>query len=255
MAAPRYRTTTASPQVTLFIDDLNMPALEEYGASPPVELLRQMIGQGGFYDRRALFWKTVQDVHVASACGPPEGGRNPVTGRLLRYFHLLQIPNLSEDSMRKIFSAILTGFFGNFHRDVQVPGTGVTEPVRRAGGWGGACLRGCMGGVGWVCVPLSGFPHVQVRARALYPHWRCGRGLQCWLGSSLTTGVFMPVRCAYAHGALRVECPSVACAYPMQCRFCSILAAHVHQPYSLPILTARTRGLTTISVSSAFRIW
>uniref|UniRef100_A0A0A9YN65 Dynein heavy chain 6, axonemal n=1 Tax=Lygus hesperus TaxID=30085 RepID=A0A0A9YN65_LYGHE len=37
--------------VILFIDDLNMPAREVFGASPPIELLRQVMGNGGFYDR------------------------------------------------------------------------------------------------------------------------------------------------------------------------------------------------------------
>ena len=108
--------------VVLFIDDLNMPALEQYGASPPIELLRQMMGNGGFYDRKvAGFWKTVEDVTVVSACGPPEGGRNPVTGRLTRMFHLLQIPNLSEESMKRIFVSILSGFFHekSFNNEVR----------------------------------------------------------------------------------------------------------------------------------------
>ena len=54
----------------MFIDDLNMPALEEYGAQPPNELLRQVI-DGGYYDVAKLFYKRVQGVTFASACAPP----------------------------------------------------------------------------------------------------------------------------------------------------------------------------------------
>ncbi|RNF23496.1 Dynein heavy chain family protein [Trypanosoma conorhini] len=109
-------------KVVLFIDDLNMPALETFGASPPIELLRQMMGNGGFYDRKlAGFWKHVQDVTVVAACGPPEGGRNPVTARLTRLFHLLLIPTLNDDSMKRIFHSILQGFFQakNFSGEVR----------------------------------------------------------------------------------------------------------------------------------------
>ena len=52
-----------------------MPALDKYGSQPPIELLRQVIDQGGFYDRQKLFFKYVANCTFAAACAPPGGGR------------------------------------------------------------------------------------------------------------------------------------------------------------------------------------
>ena len=47
-------------RIIILVDDLNMPKLEQYGAQPPIELLRQLQDFRGFYDRDKLFWKEVQ---------------------------------------------------------------------------------------------------------------------------------------------------------------------------------------------------
>lgn len=100
----------AGKKMVFFIDDVNMPQLEKYFAQPPNELLRQTIDQGGFYDTKTLKFKQVTMTTFVLACGPPGGGRSPVTPRLFRHFNMIWVPNLSTQSMKQIFSSILKGY-------------------------------------------------------------------------------------------------------------------------------------------------
>ena len=100
----------AGKRMIMFVDDLNMPALEQYGAQPPIELLRQVIDQGGFYDREKLFFKNVASCVYAGACAPPGGGRNEVSPRLLRHYHMIWVTSLAGSSMARIFTSILGGY-------------------------------------------------------------------------------------------------------------------------------------------------
>ena len=38
-------------KVITFVDDLNMPAKEKYGAQPPIEVLRHLVDHKYFFDR------------------------------------------------------------------------------------------------------------------------------------------------------------------------------------------------------------
>ncbi|XP_063366022.1 dynein axonemal heavy chain 1-like [Cydia amplana] len=104
-----------------FIDDLNMPALEVYGAQPPIELIRQFMDFSGWYDRTDIgAFKTLVDVGIVAAMGPPGGGRNPVTMRLMRHFHYISFTEMEYDSKYGIFKVILNSWTSRIAKEVVV---------------------------------------------------------------------------------------------------------------------------------------
>ena len=86
------------------VDDLNLPAVEEYGAQPPLELLRQCINCGGWYGPAPdMAFTRVIDVAFIGSLQPPGGGRNPVPSRLLRHMHVVGMLQGSDAVLTRIF--------------------------------------------------------------------------------------------------------------------------------------------------------
>lgn len=48
----------AGRQLVLFVDDMNLPERQQYGAQPPLEMLRLLLDRGGLYDRcvTCMYW-------------------------------------------------------------------------------------------------------------------------------------------------------------------------------------------------------
>ncbi len=99
-------------RAVVFVDDLNMPQKETYGAQPPIELLRQFMDHSGWYDRDNLFRHMV-DCQFVAAMGPPGGGRTFVTNRYTRHFSTLAITEPSRESLVHIFATIHAWFLSS----------------------------------------------------------------------------------------------------------------------------------------------
>ncbi|KAG3085473.1 Dynein heavy chain 1, axonemal [Phytophthora cactorum] len=103
----------AGKKYIIYVDDLNMPKREKYFAQPPLELVRQWFDQGGWYDRKLLVFRSIIDILFVASMGPPGGGRNPITPRLVRHFNVVGYAELGDDSKTIIFSTILGNFLGS----------------------------------------------------------------------------------------------------------------------------------------------
>ncbi|KAM3134228.1 hypothetical protein pb186bvf_013648 [Paramecium bursaria] len=93
--------------IVIFIDDLNMPAKEKYGASTS----NRWMDTEGWYDLDTKEPKYLQGIVFIASMLPPTGGRNVVTMRYLRHYHLLYVEPFEGDSLRRIFQNVLEWYY------------------------------------------------------------------------------------------------------------------------------------------------
>ena len=110
-----------------------MPKKEEYGAQPPLELLRQWMDHQGWYDRKSKEkpFMTIQDIIFICAMGPPGGGRSPITKRLERHFNIITYTNLGKESIRMIFSQIVKAFLASFSPEIAQTLDDIVESTQK----------------------------------------------------------------------------------------------------------------------------
>lgn len=131
---------SAPPGMTsiIFIDDLNMPAKEKYGAQPPIELLRLLFDHGHWYNLKDTTKIYIREVLFIAAMGLVGGSRQEIYARFLRHFSIYSINEFSSESMFKIFTNILlfaykrNGFATDILQTVNVLVNATLEVYRSA---------------------------------------------------------------------------------------------------------------------------
>lgn len=107
----------------VFVDDLNMPAKERYGAQPPIELLRQWLDHRHWYDHKDTSRIDLVDLELVCGMSPPLGGRNEISARFARHCNVLGVDTFDDATLTRIFSTVSDWHFGKrgFEWDVVKP--------------------------------------------------------------------------------------------------------------------------------------
>uniref|UniRef100_K7FM63 Dynein axonemal heavy chain 10 n=1 Tax=Pelodiscus sinensis TaxID=13735 RepID=K7FM63_PELSI len=106
-------------RLLVFMDDMNMPRVDEYGTQQPIALLKLLLEKGSLYDRgKEMTCKSLRDLGFIAAMGKAGGGRNEVDPRFISLFSVFNVPFPSEVSLHLIYASILKGHTKTFNDSI-----------------------------------------------------------------------------------------------------------------------------------------
>uniref|UniRef100_A0A8D3BG74 AAA+ ATPase domain-containing protein n=1 Tax=Scophthalmus maximus TaxID=52904 RepID=A0A8D3BG74_SCOMX len=107
-------------RLLVFMDDMNMPKVDDYETQQPIALLKLLLDRGGIYDRgKELNYKVLKDLGFIAAMGKAGGGRNKVDPRFISLFSVFGIPFPAVESLHLIYASIIKGHTRPFQDVIQ----------------------------------------------------------------------------------------------------------------------------------------
>ena len=112
---------TKGTKLVLFIDDLSNPepVSDTNPCKPPLELIRQFICHGGWYDRKRCVWQSIVDTNVVAAMSLSAYENPGIPARLQSQFYTINMSEPNQHSVTKIFQAILDIGFKSIDSEIK----------------------------------------------------------------------------------------------------------------------------------------
>lgn len=104
--AGRKYAPTGTKFLIYFVDDMNMPEVDNFGTVQAHQIIRQFMDYGHWYDRTRLTLREIQNCQFA-ACMNPTAGSFTIDPRLQRHFCAFAVSYPSDASMFTIYNSIL----------------------------------------------------------------------------------------------------------------------------------------------------
>ena len=96
-----------------------MPFKDKYGTQSSLELLRQWMDYGFWYNTEKQSQKFIKKMLLVAAMGPVGGGRQAICPRTASKFCIINVAEPTEKTTNQMFCTILTQHFESFPAEIK----------------------------------------------------------------------------------------------------------------------------------------